>query len=114
MDSARKKELKNAYKSKPVTGGICCIRCSGNQRLLIKATEDIESLRNRFNFAMVTKTCPDPSMRDEWAKYGGKSFSFEVLEEIRKGEDQTEKEFSDDINDLYTMWLEKCQECDLR
>jgi len=113
MDSSRKKELKNAYKSRPVIGGICCIRCSGNQRCWVQATRNTEGLKNRFDFAMETKLCPDPSMRSEWVKYGGESFSFEVLEELGKGEDQTDKEFSDDINVLYEMWLEKAKQGDL-
>lgn len=113
MDSLRKKELRDAYKSKPVIGGVCCIKCGGSQRQWLQATKDIESLRNRFNFAMSTKTCPDPSMRGEWAKYGVEAFTFEVLEEIKKREDQTDKEFADDVKALYEMWLEKSQQGEL-
>ena len=107
MNSERKKALKDAYKSKPVIGGVCCIRCSGNHRTYLQATVDTESLKNRFNFAISTRSCPDPSLRSEWVKYGADSFTFTVLEEIKKGENQTDKEFSDDINVLYEMWLEK-------
>ena len=64
-------------------------------------------MRNRFEFALATKTAIEPSMRNEWVKYGAASFSFEVLEEIRKGKDQTDKEFLDDIAALYEMWLER-------
>lgn len=110
MGSDRRKELRDSYKAKPVIGGICCIRCSGNQRMYMQATRNIDGLRNRFNFAMKTKTAPDPSLVDEWKQYGTDSFSFEVLEELKKGVDQTDKEFGDDIDALYEMWLEKSQE----
>lgn len=113
MDSARKKELKNIYRNSAVTGGICCIRCSGNQRVLIQATRNIESLRNRFDFAMSMKSCPDPSLRGEWLKYGAESFSFDVLEELKKGKNQTDKEFLDDIDVLYEIWQEKSQQGNL-
>ncbi len=113
MNSNRNKELKNLYKNKAVIGGICCIRCSGNQRSWIQTTRNIEGFRNRFNFALAINSCPDPSMREEWTKYGGESFSFTVLEEIKKGESQTDKEFSDDISVLYEMWLEKSIQGDL-
>ena len=56
MDAARKKELKDAYKSRQVVGGICSIRCSGNQNVRIQATADIEGSRNRFDFAVLTGT----------------------------------------------------------
>lgn len=107
MNADRKKELRNAYKSKPVVGGVCCIRCSDSGHMWLQATKDTESLRNRFNFAVSTKSSPDPTVRAEWEKYGPEAFSFEVLEELKKDEDQTDKEFSDDIDALYELWLEK-------
>lgn len=114
MNEDRKKELKSSYKSKTVIGGICCIKCSGNQRSWIQTTKNIEGLRNRFNFAVLTQSCLDPSMREEWLKYGIDSFSFTVLEELKKGETQTDKEFSDDINALYELWQEKLNQGDLK
>ena len=113
MNADRKKALKDTYKSKPVTGGVCCIRCSGNQRVCIQATRNIEGLRNRYNFAIATGTCPDPTLRGEWERYGTGSFSFAVLDEIQKRETQTDKEFAEDIDALYEIWLEKSQNGDL-
>ncbi len=107
MDAARKKALMNAYKEKPVIGGVCCIKCSGNGREYLQSTRNIEGLRNRFNFALSMGTCPDPSLAKECDEYGAASFTFEVLEELKKGESQTDREFADDIEALYDMWVEK-------
>lgn len=46
-------------------------------------------------------------MRDAWMQYGIESFSFDVLEELKKGETQTAQEFAADVKALLEMWQEK-------
>ena len=49
-------------------------------------------------------------MRTEWNQFGAASFSFAVLEELKKGELQTEEEFAKDIQTLFEMWQQKQSE----
>lgn len=107
MNADRKKQLKDAYKAKPVVGGIYCIRCSGNGRAYIQPSVDIEGLQNRYRFAIDMGTSPDPSLRGEWEKYGSSSFSFTVLDRLEKKADQSQAEFADDVRALYEIWLER-------
>ena len=62
---------------------------------------------NRYQFLVTSGTCPEPCMAEAWKQYGPSSFSFEVLEELQKKEIQTDREFSDDVNTLLDLWLEK-------
>ncbi len=107
MDPNKKKQLKNDYKSKPAVGGIYQITCSGNQRALIKSTLDMAGIQSRYKFAMAIKSCPDPALQSEWLAYGTDSFSFSILEELSMKEGQTVREFSDDMETLLALWLEK-------
>lgn len=114
MDKLSKKELKEQYKSRTVIGGVYCIKCNSNGRKWIKSTMDMTGQKNRFDFSVSINSCLEPSMRLEWKQYGPKSFSFVILEEIKKGEIQTEREFADDVDTLLEMWVEKQQQKDLK
>ncbi|TYC83614.1 GIY-YIG nuclease family protein [Acetobacterium wieringae] len=110
METRSKKELKENYKNRRVVGGIYGIKCSGNDRIWIKSTPNMVGQQNRFGFAVATNSCPEPAMLEDWKAYGAKSFSFVVLEEIKKGETQSEAEFSDDIAILLEIWIDKQKE----
>lgn len=114
MDKFLKKELKEQYKNRTVIGGVYCIKCNSNGRQWIKSTMDMTGQKNRFDFSVSVDSCLEPSMRLEWTQYGAESFSFQILEEIKKGETQTEKEFADDVEALLEMWIEKQQQKNLK
>lgn len=107
MEKVSKKELKERYKNRTIIGGVYRIQCSGNGRIWIKSTKDIAGQKNRFTFSISINSCPDISMNEEWKMYGANTFSFDILEEINKGDLQTDQEFSDDLGVLLEIWLEK-------
>ncbi len=107
MDKAKRKELQNAYKNRTVIGGIYYIKCSGNQRIWLRSTVNMEGTKNRVLSSQKLKGAPEPAMLRECNEYGWESFSFVVLEELKKEDNQTDKEFADDIATLLEMWTEK-------
>lgn len=113
MDKAKRKDLLNSYKNRTIIGGVYCIKCSGNQRMWIRSTTDMEGSRNRALFSLKMKGAPEPAMLRECTEYGWESFSFIMLEELKKKKTQTEKEFADDISTLLEIWLEKYEHGDL-
>jgi hypothetical protein len=109
MDTQRRKDLRDAYQSKALVGGVFGITCGGNGRTWIKSTKNMAGQQSRFAFSISVNTCPEPGMRKEWEQYGAQSFSFNVLESLTKKETQTEQEFAEDIGVLLEMWMEKHQ-----
>ena len=81
--------------------------------MLIKAEIDLRGSRNRFEFSQKAGSCIDMKLQNDWNKYGGEHFVFEVLEELEMGETQTLKEFEADIDVLKEIWLEKLSDKDL-
>lgn len=107
MENISRKALKEQYKNREVMGGVYRIKCSGLKTEWLRATTDMKGAMNRYQFMFTSGTCPEPCMAEAWKQYGPGSFSFEVVEELQKKETQTDREFSDDVNTLLDLWLEK-------
>ena len=90
MKEASKKEMKNQYKNS-----------------WVRASADLQGAKNRFAFQCATNLCPETAMSPAWKRYGAAGFTFEILEEIKKKETQTPREFSEDISALLELWNEK-------
>jgi transcriptional regulator with XRE-family HTH domain len=102
--SSTKRELKEEYKSRTVIGGIYRLTCHANGESWIRSTTDLQACKNRIEFSKVTKSCPESCVLSAWKEYGPDAFSFEVLEEITKGELQSSREFSEDVSTLLEIW----------
>lgn len=102
--------MKEQYQSRKRVGGVYCIKCSGRDDVWLRATTDLQGAKNRFLFSQSTDSYLEICMMDAWKEFGASRFSFEIIEEIEKKEMQTEREFSDDVNTLLELWLEKQQE----
>jgi len=107
MKSQSRKDLAEQYKNREMVGGIYRIVCSGNGKYWLRAAKELKTSQNRFMFSLGIKSCPETCMIREWQAYGPEAFSFEVLEEVKREEDQTEKEFMEDIKVLLELWNEK-------
>lgn len=102
-----RRELKSQYKERKKTGGVFVIRNMATGRALLLAAADLQGSKNRFEFAQKTGSCIDLKLQKDWAEQGGGAFAFEVLEELEKGETQTDAEFREDIAVLKEIWQEK-------
>ena len=107
IDSSRRKELQSQYAEREIVGGVYAVRNTLSNKLLIEAATDLNGSKNRFEFARKTGSCVYVKMQQDWAKQGSDHFEFEVLEELKKGETQTQAEFKADIGLLRELWREK-------
>jgi len=111
-DNKTKKELIARYKEREIIGGVYAIKNTLNDKMLLGAVTDLNGIKNRFDFSQKTGSCIDLKLQRDWSKQGSEQFVFEVLEELKKGETQTEKGFKADIALLKEMWLEKLSDRD--
>ena len=98
-----KKELTNQYKSRVQVGGVYAIKNMTLNRWYVDATTDLAASENRFKFFGSTHM----KVEQDYKAQNGEGFVFEVLEELKKNENQTDKEFKTDLTVLKDIWLEK-------
>ncbi len=107
MGTDNKRELKEQYKNRVQIGGVYRVNCEGSTNTWLRATKNMQGTKNRFEFSVSANFCPEAAMTKDWNQFGASAFTFEVLEELKMGEAQTEKEFADDVNTLLEIWTEK-------
>ena len=103
----RQQALLSAWRERTVVGGVCAIRCTETNRVLLSAVADPSGLRNRFQFSAATGSCTFLPLSADWNRYGAGSFTFTVLEELEKGADQTDAQFRADLEALAALWRER-------
>lgn len=107
MNSEDKKKIISQYKQRVETGGVIAVKNNATGKILLEATRDVDGYKNRFEFSKKTGSAVSLKLTQDFKIYGAESFSLEVLETIKKGENQTPKEFSDDVKLLKELWREK-------
>ena len=103
----KKKEILGQYKEREIIGGIYIIRNTVNNKLLLEAATDLQSIKNRFEFAQTTGSCVYSKLRKDWSEHGSEAFFLEVVEELKRGSTQKDAEFKADVDFLKEIWFEK-------
>ena len=112
-DEKTKKEMLSQYRELKIVGGVYLIKNAVNNRILLDCNVNIEGAKNRFDFSKKTGSCVNMKLQKDWNQHGADSFSFEILEELQKNENQTTTEFKKDIALLKEMWQQKLKDEDL-
>lgn len=108
MKSETRKALLSAYQERKIIGGVFAIRNTNHGKRLLDSTGDMNGSHNRFDFMKRTGACYHPKLRVEWSD--NPPFVFEILEELEKGETQTDSEFKEDLKTLRELWLDKLRD----
>ena len=107
MNNDKRKEILSQYKEREITGCVYLIRNTFNNKLLLDVSTDLQSVRNRFEFAQKTGSCINPKLQKDWSEHGNGVFVLEILEELTKGSAQTDACFKADVGFLKEAWFDK-------
>lgn len=107
MDRQKRKDLTAAWKNRRKTGGIYVIENTVTGERLLLSSPNLESARNLFAFSQATGSCAHPHFREEWAQLGGQAFALAVLETLEQKEEQSDREFAEELALLLELWQGK-------
>ena len=100
-----KRELRERYRQREVVGGVYAIKNTVLDKWFVDSTPNIGAARNRFSFFGDANL----KIKADFTAQNGQGFDFVVLEELTKGETQTDAEFKADLAVLKDMWLGKLE-----
>lgn len=102
-----RKALTSEYKQRQAVGGVFRITNTASGKCYLEAAPNIQAKQNSFSFMVSTNTCFHHKLKKDWDAFGGKSFTFEVLETLQKKEEQSHEAFLEDLQTLKQIWVEK-------
>ena len=99
-----RRDISRAYKERKLHGGVYTITNTQSGKYLIGHAANVESVRNRFQFAATTGSTVDPRVQKDWQELGAAAFTFEVREELKQRDGQSQAEFMEDLKTLEQLW----------
>jgi hypothetical protein len=114
LDKQQKKDLATSYKQTYRPMGVYQIRNVKNGKILVDGSMDLDGARNRLAFMKKTNMNSINDLQQDWKTYGGDSFEFEELDQIKpfdeiRGDASELKSYRDEVDALLDLWLEKLQ-----
>ncbi len=105
----RRRELRAQYEQRPREAGVYVLRNTVTGRILIAASPDLGSVRNRLEFARAANapSALDGRLTAEVRQFGIDAFVLEVLEVLEVTPEMTPVEVRADLRALEELWREK-------
>lgn len=114
LDKQQKKELATAYKQSFRPMGVYQIRNTENGKVLVGSSMDLDGMNNRLAFAKQLNSNMFTELKEDWSRYGGNAFVFEVLDRIKPRDEQMNdpselEAYKEEVETLLELWLDKLQ-----
>jgi hypothetical protein len=103
-----KREIIKQYKQNPQEMGIFQIKNKINGKILIGNAKNLNAKFNSIKFQLKNGSHFNKEFQKDYDKFGEESFIFEKVD-ILKPKDDKNYDYTDDLELLEEMWLEKLQ-----
>ena len=103
-----RKEIHLEYKERVKPSGVFQIKNIENSKVLLGSSLNLEGPLHRHRFMLKVNSHPNKELQKDWNELGPAQFSFEILETVQLGYDQSFN-LKDELTLLEEIWLEKLQ-----
>lgn len=105
----RKKVLKQQFKEASVEAGVFQIKNTKNNKIFVGSTKNFKTI-NGIKFMLSTNAyTSNKQLQKDWNEYGSDAFEFEILEKLKKDNDDPYFNEKEALQALEEKWLEKLQ-----
>jgi hypothetical protein len=105
--SDKNKELKQKYKQMKPDMGVYIIRNAADKKCLVESAKDLKSAMNSAKFKLDSAMHPNRELQKAWTECGGAGFTIEALDHLDYAKDGIEKDYTDDLAELWKIWMDK-------
>lgn len=114
MDSQRKRELKEAYRTSRPPMGVLSFRCVPTGESFLLASRNIPGDTNGVTFKLNSDYHPNRHLLELWQRYGEENFQVEVLEELDyRDESDDPADYKEELEQLRDLCLERDESASL-
>ena len=107
----RKKELKQQYQEIEIVGGVYQIKNNINGKLFVEKTRNIKTI-NGVKFTLNNNTHKNKKLQSDWSKYGKDAFSIDILEVLKKDEENPYYNEKEALKEMEQKWLDQLKPSD--
>ena len=107
LSREKKKELQAQYKLLKPDMGIFAMINKSNAKYYLETTANLKGRINSTEFKLNAGGHPNQELQKDWQELGAQGFEIKVLEKIEYDEDESKTNYSDDLELLKMIWLEK-------
>lgn len=114
MDSQRKRELKEAYRTSRPPMGVLSFRCVPTGESFLLASRNIPGDTNSVTFKLNSDYHSNRHLLELWRRYGEENFQVEVLEELDyRDESDDPADYKEELEQLRDLCLERDESASL-
>ena len=103
----RKKELKESYKLMKPEMGVFVIRSIKENKGYLESHANLKGYLNRILFQLRHGSFPKRELQKEWNEQGESGFVLEILEIFDYDEDESKKDYTEELTIMKMIWEEK-------